>query len=199
MGLKRGGGARQRILELFLSNVGRKVTKEEIVEVARISEWARRVRELRDEMGYPIRSNKDRPKELKPGEYVLESSTPNPTARARHIRKDQWFRILSRDRHICLSCGRTAGDLHPTDPSRTVKLVVDHIHPISTSEKYGVDPYADESLQTLCDFCNEGKWNKFVGKIGEARANLQALVRHAPLEEQRRVYEYLKTVFGSRG
>ena len=198
MGATRGGGARRRILELFLSRVGQRVTKEEIVEVARISEWARRVRELRDEMGYPIRSHKDRPKELKPGQYILESATPNPTAKARRIGKDQWFRILNRDRHLCLSCGRTAGDPHPTDPSRTVRLVVDHIYLISTAAKYGMDPYADENLQTLCDFCNEGKWNKFAGRIGEARANLEALVRHAPLEEQRRVYEYLKGVFEPR-
>lgn len=199
MGSTRGGGAKQRILELFLSRVGRKVTKEEILEVARISEWARRVRELRDEMGYPIRSHKDRPKELKPGEYVLESSVPNPTAKARRIGKDQWFRILSRDGHLCLSCGGRAGEPNPLDASRTVKLVVDHVYPISTAEKYGMDPYADENLQTLCDVCNEGKWNKFAGKIGEARANLEALVRHAPFEEQRRVYEYLKTVFEPRG
>lgn len=190
-----GKSARHRILELFLSKVGQKVTKEEIIAVAQIAEWARRVRELRDEMGYRILSHKDRPGELKPGEYVLASESPDPAAKARRIGKDQRFRILDRDGHRCRSCGGTAGDVHPLDPSRTVKLVVDHVYPISTAEKYGIDPYADENLQTLCDVCNEGKWNKFSGRIGKAQLNVEALVRHAPLEEQRRVYKHLKNIF----
>lgn len=190
-----GKSARERILDLFLSRVGQTVMKEEIVEVARISEWARRIRELRDEMGYRIVGHKDRPGELKPGEYVLVSAEADPAAKARRIGKDQRYRILDRDGHRCLSCGAAAGDTHPLDHSRTVKLVVDHVYPISTAEKYGIDPYTDENLQTLCDVCNEGKWNKYAGKIGKARMDLESLVRHAPIEDQRRVYKYLRNIF----
>ncbi|WP_420597129.1 HNH endonuclease [Deinococcus sp.] len=190
-----GGAARTRILELFQSNLGQVVTKDQIAAVAVISEWARRVRELRDEFGYLIVSHKDRPGELRPGEYILTAAEPRETAKQRKIGKDQYFRILVRDNHMCQSCGAKVGDPNPLDPSRTVRLVVDHVYPISEAEKYGIDPYADENLQTLCDVCNEGKWNKYAGKIGEARLNLEALVRHAPLEEQRRVYEVLKAIF----
>ena len=156
------------------------------------------MRELRDEFGYVILSHKDRPGELRPGDYILSSSEPRPTARQRKIGKDQYFRILARDSRMCQSCGAKAGDRHPLDPDRTIRLGVDHVYPISEAEKYGIDPYADENLQTLCDVCNEGKWNRYAGKIGEARLNLEALVRHAPLEEQRRIYETLKAIFEPR-
>lgn len=195
-GTHKNSSARQKILDLFLRNVGQKVTKEEIAKVAGISEWARRIRELRDEFGYTILSHKDLPKELKPGQYILQNATPRSLAKQRKIGKDQWYRIIDRDGHKCLGCGRNAGDPSPIDISRTVKLVVDHIYLISTAEKSGIDPYADENLQTLCDVCNEGKWNKFSGKIGQARPNLKALVRHAPLAEQKALYETLKKIFG---
>jgi HNH endonuclease len=190
-----GGAARKRILELLLLNIGQKVTKEQIIAVAQISEWARRIRELRDEFGYEILSHKDRPGDLKPGEYILASETPRETAKQRKIGKDQWWRILARDNHRCMSCGRSVQDSNPLDPSRKIVLVVDHTTPISEADKYGIDPYADENLQTLCDVCNEGKSNKFIGRVGEARMNLTALIRHAPLEEQRRIYEALKAIF----
>ena len=192
---KAGTSARDRILELFLTNVGSKVTKDQIASVAGISEWARRVRELRDEFGWEILSHKERPGELKPGEYILASDAPRESAKVRKIGKDQWYRILDRDNHRCLSCGREPGDAHPIDSDRTVRLVVDHVVPISVAEQEGIDPYADENLQTLCDACNEGKWNKYIGRVGEARLNLAALVRHAPLQEQQEIFEMLRRIF----
>ncbi|MBU2844771.1 HNH endonuclease, partial [Acidithiobacillus ferriphilus] len=42
-----------------------------------ISEWARRVRELRTEEGYLILTHNDR-SDLKPGEYLLENPKPEP-------------------------------------------------------------------------------------------------------------------------
>lgn len=150
---------------------------------------------MRDEFGFAIKSHKDHPAILKPGEYILNDPTPSAKAKQRKIKKDQYFRILNRDNHLCLSCGRKPGDNHPTDTSRSIKLVVDHIYPISDSEKYGIDPYSDSNLQTLCDFCNEGKWNKYAGAIGESKLNLAALIRHAPLNEQKEIYLTLKQIF----
>ena len=187
--------ARDRIKQLFLDNLEKVVTKDQIYKVAGISEWARRVRELRDEFGYAIKSHKDFPETLKPGEYILSDPTPSEKAKQRKIKKDQYFRILNRDKHLCLSCGRKPGDSHPTDAARSIKLVVDHVYPISDSEKYGIDPYSDSNLQTLCDFCNEGKWNKYAGTIGESRLNLVALIRHARVAEQEEIYLVLKDIF----
>jgi HNH endonuclease len=190
-----GGAARERILALFLARIGEKIDKSEIIAVAQISEWARRVRELRDEFGYQILSHKDRPQDLKPGEYLLLVATARASAKQRKIAKDQWYRILERDGHRCCSCGRKAGDTHPLDPNRRITLVVDHTVPISEADQYGTDPYSDDNLQTLCDLCNEGKSNKYIGKVGQTTFNLTALVRHAALEEQQRIYQMLKTIF----
>lgn len=76
---------RERIKNLFLKHIGKIITKEQISREAGISEWARQVRELRDEYGYEIKSYKEMPGRLKPGEYLLES--PKATPRAKKISK----------------------------------------------------------------------------------------------------------------
>jgi hypothetical protein len=63
--------AKGRILALFKSCVGKKIDKSQLMVVSRISEWARRVRELRDEGWDIVSFNED--SSLKPGEYVLRS------------------------------------------------------------------------------------------------------------------------------
>ena len=46
-------GSKQLILEFLLANVGRKIESKELQEASGWkAEWARRVRELRDEEGY---------------------------------------------------------------------------------------------------------------------------------------------------
>lgn len=58
--------------------MGRVMGSEELRAAAGgISEWARRVRELRDQEGYQILTNNDR-SVLKPGQYLLENSKPAP-------------------------------------------------------------------------------------------------------------------------
>lgn len=48
-----GGGARARLRAHFLVNIGRVMNSEELRAVAGgINEWARRVRELRNEEGF---------------------------------------------------------------------------------------------------------------------------------------------------
>lgn len=48
------GGARAKLRDHFLKNLGKTMTSDELREIAGISEWARRVRELRNEEGYQI-------------------------------------------------------------------------------------------------------------------------------------------------
>jgi len=51
--------SRQLILDFLLANVGRIVEGRELRDAGRgITEWARRVRELRDEYGYQIQSQR---------------------------------------------------------------------------------------------------------------------------------------------
>ena len=70
------GGGQERLLTYLRSRVGERVRMEELRGVAAIYEWARRVRELRVEKGWPITTNVQRP-DLGAGEYVLESDQPD--------------------------------------------------------------------------------------------------------------------------
>jgi hypothetical protein len=73
LGLPTSG--RERILRYLRLNVGQVVAKEALSGVSGIYEWARRLRELRDEEGWQISSNENR-HDLKPGQYVLEEDHP---------------------------------------------------------------------------------------------------------------------------
>jgi biotin operon repressor len=104
---RRKGGAVERIQAFLMARVGEIVTRDEIDYVARIKEGSRRVRELRDEHGWPIDSNIDEP-QLKPGEYRLVSADP---ADFRDIRQRLYpeqlrERVFRRDGYRCQKCGR---------------------------------------------------------------------------------------------
>ena len=71
-------GSKQLILEFLLANIGRVIESKELQGASGWkAEWARRVRELRDEEGYQILSHKDRA-DLKPGQYLLETDKRLP-------------------------------------------------------------------------------------------------------------------------
>lgn len=175
------------------ANLGEVVTKDDLQRVAGISEWARRVRELRDEYGYDIRSFKDDPN-LRPGEYILTNSEPRPAVR-RGISKTQMFRVFERDHHRCVSCGRRAGDPDPTDPDKTVTLVVDHKPGLKGKLDAG-EAQKDKNLATFCNVCNEGKWDLYKDYKGTVKLDVVAAVRHASKSEQKKVYDYLRGRFG---
>lgn len=91
--------ARDRIRGYFEKNVGKVVTTHEIAAVAKISEYARRIRELRDDEGMQIKSFKDRD-DLKPGEYILESLDRHPSI-GRGISPQLRNEILERNGYTC--------------------------------------------------------------------------------------------------
>lgn len=63
--------ARDKLRAYFLANVGEVLNSTQLRRASgNISEWARRVRELRDEEGFNILSHNDR-SDLKPGQYIL--------------------------------------------------------------------------------------------------------------------------------
>ena len=70
-------GARDILRDYFLNHIGEILDSDTLREVAGISEWARRVRELRNEEGYQILTHNDR-SSLKPGQYILENPNPQP-------------------------------------------------------------------------------------------------------------------------
>jgi hypothetical protein len=65
--------ASRRLRVFFEQRVGEVVTAKELQAAAgNVSEWARRVRELRDEHGLQILTHNDR-EDLSPGQYILVS------------------------------------------------------------------------------------------------------------------------------
>lgn len=184
---KQGGGARARLRAHFLANIGKVMDSVELRDVAGgISEWARRVRELRNEEGYLILTHNDR-SDLKPGEYLLESSKPSP-AFAREISKETRAFVLDRNGFTCQMCGAVAGEPHPYDPTRKTRLHIGHIRDKS---KGGLDE--PSNLRAICSVCNEGAQN--ITLIRPDLKHLLIQVRRATSEDQLEVLKWLITKF----
>jgi len=147
------GGSRGKLRAHFLANIGRIMNSDELRAVAdNQSEWARRVRELRTEEGYLILTHNDR-SELKPGQYLLETLTPQP-AFERAISKETRAYVLDRNGFTCQMCGAVAGEPHPYDPTRKTRLHIGHV--IDKSKGGSDDP---SNLRAICSVCNEGAQN----------------------------------------
>ena len=122
-----GDGSKAKLRAFFLANVGRVVESSELQQTSgNASEWARRIRELRNEEGYEILTNNDR-SDLRPGQYLLLDAKPRP-AFARGISKRVRAEVLDRNGFTCQMCGAVAGEPHPADPSRKTRLHIGHYH-----------------------------------------------------------------------
>src|SRR5262245_31149054 len=73
-------GAQAKIREFFRANIGRVVTSKEVRSAGglEVSEWARRLRDVREKDKWPILSHHDSA-DLKPGEYILKEAPPEKT------------------------------------------------------------------------------------------------------------------------
>lgn len=185
----RQAGARQLILKFLLANVGRVIQGHELRDAGKgITEWARRVRELRDEFGYQIQSHKDA-SDLKPGQYRLLSTKRLP-AFSRDISKETRAVVLERNGYTCQMCGLAAGDPDPFVPTRTVRLTMGHI---KDKSKGGTDNA--DNLRAVCTNCNEGLQNAAMPKPDQIW--LLSQVRRATVGDQRVLLEWLRTKLGS--
>jgi hypothetical protein len=101
------GSARDRILTLFTSFVGQVLSRDEIDYVGKIKEGSRRLRELRDEFGWPIESHIDDP-QLQPGQYRLASAEDEDRKdpRQRLYPEDLRADVFKRDGYTCQKCHR---------------------------------------------------------------------------------------------
>ena len=183
-------GSKKLLLEFLLNNLGRIVEAKELQEAAnRASEWARRLRELRDEDGWRILSNKDRA-DLKPGQYILASTKRNPSFH-RSISKETRAVVLERNGYTCQMCGVAAGDPDPFNANRTIRLTMGHI---LDKSKGGEDIVGN--LRAVCTNCNEGLQNASPPKPD--RIHLLAQLRRATIEDQRAVFNWLTEKFASQ-
>lgn len=176
-------GARDKLRAHFLANIGRVMDVAELRDVAGgITEWARRVRELRNEEGYQILTHNDR-SELKQGQYLLADAKPVP-AFQRSISKELRAQILDRNGFTCQMCGAAAGEAHPYDSSRKTRLHIGHIVDKSLG---GTDEYAN--LRAICSVCNEGAANLTADRPSALK--LLAQLRRSSATEQVEILTWL--------
>lgn len=185
--------ARELIERHFRERIGEVVTGQELQELIGPdrTEWARRVRELRHEHGWPIETQHD-DSQLKQGEYRLVAQPPPEgqhklsTSISRRLRAE----VLERDGHTCQMCGAGAGDEDEFDPNRKVRLHVGHIVDRSHGGK-------DEpgNLRAQCSACNEGAKN--LTQEPPSWTWLLGQIRRATVADQQAALEWLQKKFGS--
>ena len=185
-----GGTVRESIKSIlkamFLAHKGKILTSAQLQAAIGPdrTEWARRVRELREE-GWPIESNNDSD-ELKPGEYRLAGDPPKEPVKLRGMSQAQRARILERNGYTCQACG--AGTEDETTSGRRVKLVIDHHDAFAHG-----GPEDDGNLRVLCQECNGGA--KDLTAQPPSWSRVMSQVRRAKREDQIQVLEQLEKKF----
>ena len=173
---------------MFLANKGKILTSVQLQTAigSGRTEWARRVRELRRDDGWPIETNNDAD-DLIPGQYRLAGDPPpKGSYQFRGISQAQRARILERNGHTCQACG--AGLEDKTTDGRPVKLVIDHHEAFAHG-----GPDDDRNLRVLCQECNGGA--KDLTAQQPSWSWLMSQVRRAKREDQIQVLEQLEKKF----
>jgi|ERR1051326_1000283 hypothetical protein len=179
-------GSKEKIRRFLLANIGRVIESHELLAAADGAvQYSRRLRELRDEEGWPILSHHDTTS-LKPGQYLLREAPSGARSIefARGISAKLRAEVLSRNGFTCQWCGLTPGEIDP-ETKRKVRLHVGHI----VSKSHGGKDDAS-NLRTLCSTCNQGAKNV----TGETPSTIWLLtqVRRAGVAEQQSVYTWLR-------
>lgn len=144
---KERSSVHDKILKFLRENVGEGVTNEELRYVAGDkTEWARRVRELRTEFGWPIVTKTTGRPDLDIGVYVLQADRQSPV-HDRKIPDDVQRRVMRRDEYKCTKCGWSHAEWNPSDPRHL------EIHHIKHHAKGGDN--TEQNLTTLCISCHD--------------------------------------------
>lgn len=137
-------GVKAKLLEYMRANVGSPVSIEELRYLAGDkSEWARRMRELRTEDGWPIFTRMQGRADLPVGTYVLDKDEQAPE-HDRRIPDDVRVDVLTRDGFACRVCGWTRDQLRPDDPRKFLEL-----HHLTSHADKG-----ENSVDNLITICN---------------------------------------------
>lgn len=184
-------GSKEKVRQFLLANVGRVVESHEIQAAADGAvQYSRRLRELREQEGWPILTHNDST-DLKPGQYLLRSMPPakGTINFTQAISAKLRAEVLDRNGFTCQMCGLTPGELDPST-GRKVRL---HIGHIKDKNLGGKDELSN--LQALCSTCNQGAKN-ITGEKASA-IWLLSQVRRAGMDEQRAVLDWLRKKFGA--
>ncbi len=151
-----------KILEFLRQNVGKPITGEELKYLAKNrSEWARRVRELRTEKGWPVATRNSGSPALPVGVYVLQEDRQTHE-HDRKIPDPIRIEVLERDEFKCRVCGWNKENANPADTIRSLL----ELHHITPHVEQG--PNEAANLITLCNVCHDathkGKYSQDVLK-----------------------------------
>lgn len=153
---RRQGSGRNRIEAFFEASVGQVVNRKQIDYVSKIGSAARRVRELRDEEGWPIASHIDEPA-LRPGQYRLTSADPvdRLSPLQRQYKEDLRQKVFERDNYTCRRCGRDRAKAEAAGDTRFY-LEVHHRVALADDDRSlsQVELNDLENLETLCHRCH---------------------------------------------
>ncbi len=185
--------AKERIRQFLLAHIGNVVTSTQVRDAAGIgvSEWARRVRELREDEKWPILTHNDTA-DLKPGQYLLKTPPPDRPAIkfTRPISAKLRAEVLDRNGFTCQMCGLSPGEFDP-GTGRKVRLHIGHIKDKSLGGKEELS-----NLRALCSTCNQGAKN--VTSEKPTGLWLISQIRRAGQDEQLAVLNWLRKKFASR-
>ena len=138
---------RDKILKYLRKNVGQTVTGEELKYLAKDkSEWARRVRELRTEYGWPVVTRNTGRPDLEVGMYLLEADRQSPE-HDRLIPDPVKRDVLRRDNYKCTVCQWSHEEWNRSDPRH---LELHH----KKHHAQGGDNTAS-NLMTVCTVCHD--------------------------------------------
>ena len=185
--------AKKKLRQFLLQRVGEVVTATQLSDAVgpEVTEWARRLRELRREEGWRISSNNDR-YDLKPGEYVLEEPPPDigEYQFSSSISNSLRAEILERNGYICQMCGIGAGDI--MDDGRQARM---HIGHIIDRDHGGTNERTN--LRTLCSQCNQGAKN--IVQEPPSYSWLLGRIRTASEADQMEILKWLSKKFQKKG
>jgi len=140
-------GVREKLLKYFRTNVGKKITGEELKYLAKNrSEWGRRVRELRTEFGWPVMTRNSGRPDLDIGVYLLEADRQSPE-HDRQIKDAVKREVLRRDGYKCTKCNWSHEEWNRSDPRH---LELHHVKPHAEGGEN-----TEDNLITLCTVCHD--------------------------------------------
>lgn len=195
---------RKRIEALFLANIGKIITREQIIKVAtdpktgkQPENWHQRLSELRTDDGYTILSWRNRGW-LRVEEYLMTSSEKRSQAGKRvKPTSETWTKVLAKAKNCCewnedgKVCGLKEGETDPIGGGK-VKLTPDHKKPHSINPQS--DPDEPNQWQALCGRHQVMKKNYQDSSSG--KMNVYAIIQSATNIEKQIVFKFLLDYFG---
>ena len=193
----------KRIEALFLNNIGKVLTREQLVRVAADpvsgeprENWHQRLSELRTDKGYTILSWRDS-KELSVGEYLMVNAERRLTAAKRVLpTRECWDEVLDRCQGKCewsedgQFCNLENGMIDPIGGGK-VKLTPDHVTPHSLNPHTDVsDPNQWLALCARHQVMKKNYWDSGTGKI-----NVIGILQSVGEKQKKEALDFLKAYF----